>query len=347
MKKNKLLVLSVASLLTFGAMAPAITSQAAAKTASTSYQKSKNKALYTYAKKMMAKNRTGLSGKTAYIFSKKAYKATGAAAGYSDLLVGLKGHGYKFTKGQKNLVAKNLVVNSKSTAADLATAIMGLKAVGLNPTNFKPAGAKKSMNLVSQLYRQSMTKQTVNVQSQSLIALSASSSFKRPANAKFTKASLSNAIVKTQQSNNGWGYSNNLATVDSDTTSMAVIGLTRGKTNSSAVTGAITKGQTYLKNTVYPSGSYGYTFQGKNTPNDNSTAEVVIAFSTNLNTLKFVNSSTKANQAASSLRAMLGYVNKTGSIKGAYSQLLGVGQVNLATAAYQQAQKKHSVYTLN
>jgi hypothetical protein len=43
---------------------------------------------------------------------------------------------------------------------------------------------------------------------------------------------------------------------------------------------------------------------------------------------------------------MLGYVNKTGSIKGATSQLIGVGQVNLATAAYRQALKGHSVYTI-
>ncbi len=182
---SKLLLISASTLLTFGAVSPAITAGAASvKTASRSYQNTKIKASYRYAKKMLAENKTGLSGKTAYIFNKKAYPTTGAAGGYADFLLSLKGWGYKFTTNQKKRVASSLVLNSKSTPADLANAIEGLKSIGMNPTNFRRSGTKKAVNLVSVLYRKSMNKQTVNVQSQVLLALTMSSSFKRPANAK-------------------------------------------------------------------------------------------------------------------------------------------------------------------
>ncbi|EEI20624.1 hypothetical protein HMPREF0497_0578 [Lentilactobacillus buchneri ATCC 11577] len=345
---KKVLMLSAVSLLTFGAVAPVATVNAASvKTATTGYQSTKVKASYSYAKKMLVKNKSGLSGKATALFSRKAYPATGATAGYSDFLLGLKGLGYHFTKTQRQRVAKNLVLNKKSTPADLANAIMGLKAVGYNPQSFRLAGTKKKVNLVSALYKKSMTKQTVNVQSQALIAVSMSSKFKRPSTAKFSKTSLSSLIVKNQQSNNGWAYNNTASAVDSDTTAMAVVSLARGKAGSPTVQSALQKGQSYLKGAVYDNGAYGYTYNGKNMPNANSTAEAIIAFSTKQNTLKYANSAFKDGQTASPLRAMLGYVNKTGSIKGAASQTLGVGQVNLANAAYRQAQKKHSVYSLN
>lgn len=345
---KRALMISVVGLLAFGGMAPATTiSAASSQTASTSYQRSKVTASYRYAKKMLVKNRTGLSGKTTALFSRKAYPATGAAAGYSDFLLGLKGLGYHFTKTQRQRVAKNLVLNKKSTPGELANAIMALRAVGYNPQRFTLAGSKQKVNLVSALYRKSMIKQTVNVQSQSLIAVSMSSKFKRPSTAKFSKNSLSNLIVKNQQSNHGWAYNNTAAAVDSDTTAMAVIGLARGKGTTTAIQTALKNGQSYLKKAVYDNGAYGYTYNGKNVPNANSTAEAVIAFSTKLNTLKYANSVFKSGQSASPLRAMLSYVNSTGSIKGAASQTLGVGQVNLANAAYRQAQKKQSVYSLN
>ncbi|GEP73445.1 hypothetical protein FD12_GL000097 [Lentilactobacillus rapi DSM 19907 = JCM 15042] len=342
---SKLLLASASALLTFGAVSPAVTAGAASvKTASRSYQNTKIKASYRYAKKMLVKNKTGLSGKTAYIFSKKAYPTTGAAGGYADFLLSLKGWGYKFTTNQKKRVASSLVLNSKSTPADLANAIQGLKSIGMNPTKFRRSGTKKAVNLVSVLYRKSMSNQTVNVKSQVLLALTMSSSFKRPSTAKFSINSLSNSIVKNQLSNNGWAYNNKLDTVDSDTTAMAVTALARGKASASA--SAITKGQSYLKSAVYPSGAYGYTFNGKSIPNGNSTAEAIIALSTKQNTLKYVNGTSKSSQTASPLYAMFTYVNKTGSVKGAASQLIGIGQVNLATAAYRQALNHKSVYTI-
>ncbi len=345
---KKLIVISATSLLAFGAVAPVVSVNAASvKTASTSYQNTKVKVSYAYAKKMLAKNKTGLSGKTTALFSRKVYSATGAAAGYSDFLLGLKGLGYHFTKAQQRLVAKDLVLNKKSTPADLANAIMGLKALGYNPQSYRLATTGKRVNLVADLYKQSMAKQTVNVQSQALLAVSMSSTFKRPSNAKFTKNSLSKLIAKNQQSNNGWAYNNTVAAVDSDTTAMAVTSLARGKATASSVTTAVTKGQTYLKGAVYNTGAYGYTYNGKNIPNANSTAEAIIAFSTKLGTLNLVNTVFKDGQTASPLRAMLGYVRSTGSVKGAASQVLGTGQINLANAAYRQAQKKHSVYAIN
>lgn len=101
-----------------------------------------------------------------------------------------------------------------------------------------------------------------------------------------------------------------------------------------------------MKSNINASGAYGYVFNGKTVANANSTAEAIIALSSKRATVKYANGYFTTKQAASPLRAMLGYVNKTGSIKGATSQLIGVGQVNLATAAYQQALKGHSVYTV-
>ena len=343
---KKLITLSMTGLLLASAAAPLADVHAAGvKTASAAYQSSKTKASYTYAKKMLVKNRTGFSGKTSYIFSKKAYPTSGAVYGYSDFLLGLKGLGYKFTKAQRTRVADSLVLNRKSTAADLATAIIATRAVGLNPQKLHKTGAKKTLNLVSALYHRSLTKQTVNVQSQALIALS-TGSYQRPINAKFSKSSLSQTIVKNQLSNNGWSYNNQVANADSDTTAMAITALARGKSNSSAVNTAIAKGQSYLKNAVYPSGAFGYAYQGKTFPNANSTAEAIIAFSTKQNTVKLVNGYFKSGQTTSPMRAMLGYVRSTGSIKGAATQTLGVGQVNLANAAYRQALAHRSVYSI-
>lgn len=127
---------------------------------------------------------------------------------------------------------------------------------------------------------------------------------------------------------------------------MAVTALARSKSTSSAVTSAITKGQSYLKDAVYPNGAFGYAYKGKTFPNANSTAEAIIAFSTKQKTVKLVNSVFKSGQTTSPMRAMLSYVRSTGSIKGAATQTLGVGQVNLANAAYRQALAHRSVYSI-
>ncbi len=102
---KKLITLSMTGLLLASAAAPLADVHAAGvKTASAAYQSSKTKASYTYARDV-GKNRTGFSGKTSYIFSKKAYPTSGAVYGYSDFLLGLKGLGYKFTKAQRTRVA--------------------------------------------------------------------------------------------------------------------------------------------------------------------------------------------------------------------------------------------------
>ncbi|MGK0930282.1 hypothetical protein ACRE6O_27955, partial [Klebsiella pneumoniae] len=99
---SKLLMISASTLLGFGSIAPAFTANAASvKTASRAYQNSKIKANYRYAKNLMIKNKTGLSGQGSSIFSKKLNPDTGATAGYSDLLLGLKGNGYKFNTKEK------------------------------------------------------------------------------------------------------------------------------------------------------------------------------------------------------------------------------------------------------
>lgn len=303
---------------------------------------------YSYAKKMMKENKTGLSGQSSAIFSKKLNPDTGAAAGYSDFLLGLKGNGYKFTAKERTLLRKNLVIKKNTPAATMANAIMAVQAMGLNARNYKPYGQKKGINLVTKLYRTTITNQTASAQSQVLIAISMSSKFNRPTGAKFSKASLSNRLVKSQLNNNGWTYNNQQGTKDADTTSMVLTGLARGKVNTVNVKNSMLKGQKFLTSIVQPNGAFGYTFNGKTTPNANSTAEGIVALSNNSRMEKYVNSTAmKAGQSQTPLYAMLTYVNKSGSIKNAATQLYGVGQVNLAVAAYKAALKNRSIYTLN
>ena len=330
---KKVMVASMTTILALGALVP-VADAAGVKSASKSYQTGKQKKAYTYAKKMLKQNKDGLTTK-GKMFSKTAYPTTGAASGYSDFLLGLKKQGYKFTKSQKKLVKKNLVVSTKSDPATLATAIIGLQAIGVNPTKYKPAGAKKSLNLVNTLYKKSMTKQTVNVQSQTLIAVSSNKTFKKPSKAAFSKTSLSKRIAKNQQSNHGWAYNNTVASVDSDTTAMAVTALGMGKSHNGVVTKAAKQGRNYLKKNIYKSGALGYTYNGKENPNANSTAEAIIALSTNKATAKLINQKAiKSAQKATPLRNMLGYVQHAGTIKGAYSMTLAYGQVSVAMAAY-------------
>lgn len=302
---------------------------------------------YAYAKEMLKENKTGLSGKTSSIFSRKLYSETGASSGYSDFLLGLKGNHYQFTTGEKNLLRKNLVIKSNSTAATLANAVMAVQAMGMNAQNYKPYGHKTGINLVSRLYRSSVAKQTASSQAETLIAVSMSNHFKRPSNAKFSKASLSSRLVKVQLKNNGWTYNNAQGAKDADTTSMVLTGLSRGQSTTSPVESSIKKGQQFLYGLTQSNGAFGYTFNGKTTPNANSTAEAIIALANGSSTKKYVNSTAMhAGQKATPLYAMLTYVNKTGSIKNATSQLYGVGQVNLAVAAYKAALKGQSVYSI-
>ncbi|AYM02391.1 fucose-binding lectin II [Levilactobacillus yiduensis] len=347
MLNNKLIAASLTAVMALGAVVPVMDVNAASvKVASKKSQKSKQKALYTYAKKMMKQNKDGVNGK-AKIFSKSAYPTTGAAAGYSDFLLGLKKQGYKFTKANKKLIKKNLVINSKSDPATLATAIIGLQAVGLNPTKYKPAGAKKNMNLVNKLYKESMTKQTVNVQSQALVAVSSNKTFKKPSKAKFSKNSLSLKIAKNKQSNNGWSYNNTVASVDSDTTAAAVNAMMLGKSKNKTVKKAEVAGRNYLKKNIYKSGAFGFTYAGKENPNANSTAEGILALSTTKTSFKFVNKKAiKKGQTATPLKAMFSYVKADGSIKDAYSMVLAYGQVSVAaSAAHNGVYTKKLVYS--
>lgn len=163
---------------------------------------------YSYAKKMIKENKTGLSGQSRSIFSKKLNPDTGATAGYSDFLLGLKGNGYKFNTKEKTLLRKNLVIKKTTPAATMANAVMAVQAMGLNARDYKPYGHKKGINLVTKLYRTSVSKQTTSAQAQVLIAISMSSKFKQPKGAKFSKASLSARLVKAQLNNHGWTYNN-------------------------------------------------------------------------------------------------------------------------------------------
>lgn len=335
MLKNKVIAASLTAVMALGAVVPVMDVNAASiKVASKSTQKSQNKALYTYAKKMLKQNKDGVNG-TAKIFSKSAYPTTGAASGYSDFLLGLKKQGYKFTTANKKLIKKNLVVSTKSDPATLSTAIIGLQAIGVNPTKYKPAGAKKSINLVSTLYKQSMSKQTVNVQSEALVAVSSNKTFKKPSNAKFSKNSLSLKIAKNKQSNNGWAYNNTAASVDSDTTAAAVNAMMLSKSANKTVKSAEVAGRSYLKKNIYTNGAFGYTYAGKENPNANSTAEGILALATTKTSFKYVNKTAlKTGQTATPLKTMYSYVKKDGSVKDAYSMVLAYGQVSLATAAY-------------
>ncbi|WP_024746414.1 fucose-binding lectin II [Levilactobacillus namurensis] len=341
LKAKKIIVSSLTTILALGVLAPvADVSAASVKKASKGYQTKQEKKLYTYAKKMMKSNKNGLSTKSP-LFSKKTYPKTGASAGYSDFLLGLKKQGYKFSKSDKKLVKKNLVVSKKSDPADLSKAIIGLQAIGVNPTKYKASGNKKTVNLVNALYKKSMTKQTVNVQSQALIAISSNKTFKKPSKAAYSKKSLSTKIVKKQQSNKGWAYNDTLASVDSDTTAMAVTALTMSKNKSKKVKTATKNGRSYLKKAIYKSGAFGFTYAGKENPNANSTAEAIMALATNKTAFNFINKKAiKSGQKQTPLKSMLGYVKSAGTVKGAYDMSLAYGQVSLGASAYH-----HGKYT--
>lgn len=341
-------VLTSAALVIAALTLSTTTDAASIRKASTGTIHSRIARTYSYAKKMIKENKTGLSGQSSSIFSKKLNPDTGAAVGYSDFLLGLKGNGYKFNTKEKTLLRKNLVIKKTTPAATMANAVMAVQAMGLNARDYKPYGHKKGINLVTKLYRTSVSKQTTSAQAQVLIAISMSSKFKQPKGAKFSKASLSARLVKAQLNNHGWTYNNQQGVRDADTTSMVLTGLARGKVNTTNVKDSLLKGQKFLTGIVQPSGAFGYTFNGKTTPNANSTAEAIIALSNDFGMKKYVNNTAmKTSQTRTPLYAMLTYVNKSGSIKNAATQLYGVGQVNLAVAAYKAALKNRSVYTIN
>lgn len=341
-------VLTSATLVIAALTLSTTTNAASIRKASTGTIHSKIARTYSYAKKMIKENKTGLSGQSSPIFSKKLNPDTGATAGYSDFLLGLKGNGYKFNTKEKTLLRKNLVIKKTTPAATMANAVMAVQAMGLNARDYKPYGHKKGINLVTKLYRTSVSKQTTSAQAQVLIAISMSSKFKQPKGAKFSKASLSARLVKAQLNNHGWTYNNQQGVRDADTTSMVLTDLALGKVNTTNVKDSLLKGQEFLTSIVQPSGAFGYTFNGKTTPNANSTAEAIIALSNVFGMKKYVNNTAmKTSQTSTPLYAMLTYVNKSGSIKNAATQLYGVGQVNLAVAAYKAALKNRSVYTIN
>ncbi len=341
-------VLTSATLVIAALTLSTTTNAASIRKASTGTIHSRIARTYSYAKKMIKENKTGLSGQSSSIFSKKLNPDTGATAGYSDFLLGLKGNGYKFNTKEKTLLRKNLVIKKTTPAGTMANAVMSVQAMGLNARDYKPYGHKKGINLVTKLYRTSVSKQTTSAQAQVLIAISMSSKFKQPKGAKFSKASLSARLVKAQLNNHGWTYNNQQGVRDADTTSMVLTGLARGKVNTTNVKDSLLKGQKFLTGIVQPSGAFGYTFNGKATPNANSTAEAIIALSNDFGMKKYVNNTAmKTSQTRTPLYAMLTYVNKSGSIKNAATQLYGVGQVNLAVAAYKAALKNRSVYTIN
>lgn len=341
-------VLTSATLVIAALTLSTTTNAASIRKASTGTIHSRIARTYSYAKKMIKENKTGLSGQSSSIFSKKLNPDTGATAGYSDFLLGLKGNGYKFNTKEKTLLRKNLVIKKTTPAATMANAVMAVQAMGLNARDYKPYGHKKGINLVTKLYRTSVSKQTTSAQAQVLIAISMSSKFKQPKGAKFSKASLSARLVKAQLNNHGWTYNNQQGVRDADTTSMVLTGLARGKVNTTNVKDSLLKGQKFLTGIVQPSGAFGYTFNGKTTPNANSTAEAIITLSNDFGMKKYVNNTAmKTSQTRTPLYAMLTYVNKSGSIKNAATQLYGVGQVNLAVAAYKAALKNRSVYTIN
>lgn len=341
-------VLTSATLVIAALTFSTTTNAASIRKASTGTIHSRIARTYSYAKKMIKENKTGLSGQSSSIFSKKLNPDTGATAGYSDFLLGLKGNGYKFNTKEKTLLRKNLVIKKTTPAATMANAVMAVQAMGLNARDYKPYGHKKGINLVTKLYRASVSKQTTSAQAQVLIAISMSSKFKQPKGAKFSKASLSARLLKAQLNNHGWTYNNQQGVRDADTTSMVLTGLARGKVNTTNVKDSLLKGQKFLTGIVQPSGAFGYTFNGKTTPNANSTAEAIIALSNDFGMKKYVNNTAmKTSQTRTPLYAMLTYVNKSGSIKNAATQLYGVGQVNLAVAAYKAALKNRSVYTIN
>lgn len=318
--------------------------------ANKSDKKEATEKVYNYAKNELLKKNKDIamdaeSGKTntAKLFDKKAYKGVGAAGGYQDLLLGLKKQGYKFTAKDKKLVTDNLVITKKSTPAQIANAIIGLQAIGLNPKAYKTSGEK--LNLVSTLYKDKAVlgkSATVNEQTQVLVALKSNKKFKAPKNAKFTVKKLSKKVAKQQvkvsnkksknyKNNGGWAYDGKAADVDVDTTAMTLTALKMSKNKSKVVKTAIKNGQNFLKVNVNKDGGFGL----GGTSNANTNAEVIIAQSNSKKTFKNINvKKLNEKQESSTLKNTISFVKKDGSIKDAYDASLGAGQVLVSLSAY-------------
>jgi hypothetical protein len=318
--------------------------------ANKSDKKEATEKVYNYAKNELLKKNKDIamdaeSGKTntAKLFDKKAYKGVGAAGGYQDLLLGLKKQGYKFTAKDKKLVTDNLVITKKSTPAQIANAIIGLQAIGLNPKAYKTSGEK--LNLVSTLYKDKAVlgkSATVNEQTQVLVALKSNKKFKAPKNAKFTVKKLSKKVAKQQvkvsnkksknyKNNGGWAYDGKAADVDVDTTAMTLTALKMSKNKSKVVKTAIKNGQNFLKVNVNKDGGFGL----GGTSNANTNAEVIIAQSNSKKTFKNINvKKLNEKQESSTLKNTISFVKKDGSIKDAYDASLGAGQVLVSFSAY-------------
>ena len=85
--------------------------------------------------------------------------------------------------------------------------------------------------------------------------------------------------MKSQLNNHGWTYNNQQGVKDADTTSMVLTSLALGKVHKTNVKTSMLTGQKFLAGIAQSSGVFGYTFNGKTTPNANLTAEAIIALS--------------------------------------------------------------------
>lgn len=115
---------------------------------------------------------------------------------------------------------------------------LGILAAGGNPENF--AG----YNLIERIYNGDVTKQGMNGVAYALIALD-SADFNVPENAKWTREKLTALILGSQNSDGGWGLTEDAAS-DPDTTAMVLTALAPYQKDASVKT-AIDKGIAYLK----------------------------------------------------------------------------------------------------
>lgn len=191
--------------------------------------------------------------------------------GFSDWqVIGIARHGDEVPSIYLNSLENKIDTNKgiMTQATDYERTVLGLLAVGKDPTNFK------GYNLVEKIYNnKDMDEQGINAYIFGLIALDAGK-FDVPSNALWTRDKLIQAILDNRTADKGWDYAGDKA--DPDMTGMALTALAP-YTNRVDVKNAVDAAVVKLSSIQKDNGG----FASWGTENSESICQVIIALCAN------------------------------------------------------------------
>ncbi|MDP7978179.1 DUF4430 domain-containing protein [Bacillus sp. WLY-B-L8] len=185
------------------------------------------------------------------------------------VMIGLTQSGQEVSKDTKSSYLQSLVERidekeNKFSSTELARTILAVTAVNGDPTNIA------NNNLISKLYNFEKT-ETITDYIFSLIALD-TRKYEVPANAKWNRDALINAILKLQHTDGSWAYMGNLEEPgDADVTGMALVALAPYQ-DQAEVKQALEKAKKYLASTQTGKGG----FSSGGVENANSVAQAIL-----------------------------------------------------------------------